>query len=69
VPAALQQECQQHHNTGHTHDCILTKIEQSGIIKARAEVTETEFNQYAEMVVAMSQLSSGGNGDKSCNTT
>jgi len=33
-------------------------MEQSEIIKARPEVTETEFHQHAEVVVAMSQLSS-----------
>jgi hypothetical protein len=43
-------------------------MEQDEIIKARLEVTETEFNQYAEMIVAMSQLSSGGKGARSCNT-
>ncbi len=46
-----------------------TKMEQNGIKKARPDVTETEFHQYAEMVVARSQLSSGGKGARSCNTT
>ncbi|CAH1194470.1 hypothetical protein NTGBS_180056 [Candidatus Nitrotoga sp. BS] len=42
--------------TDNTRGCTPTKLEQDEIIKARQDVTETEFHQHTWVVVAMSQI-------------